>query len=184
MQIKLQADECLVLVQRGPWDLHAIQQVGKCIYADISTRGIVARETLGGAATIWVKNGVRTVIHAYSVRFELVLNWPLDAWARYCVLEEASFIHGCIIYRWTTGGYAKEMSPEWHKAAAELMAKQAAKSDIIITTALIPGRPAPIMITKEMIASMRAGSVTVDLASEAGGNIETTVPGQGSGFRV
>ena len=74
-----------------------------------------------------------------------------------------------------SGGYAKEMSPEWHKAAAKLFADQAKEVDIIITTALIPGRKAPLMITKEMVHSMKAGSVCVDLAAEAGGNIETTV---------
>merc|ERR1712205_108446 len=73
------------------------------------------------------------------------------------------------------GGYAKEMSPEWHAAAEKLLAEQAAQADIIITTALIPGRTAPIMIKKYMVDNMKAGSVTVDLAAEAGGNVETTV---------
>jgi len=73
------------------------------------------------------------------------------------------------------GGYAKAMSEEWHAAAAQMLSKQCEDVDIIITTALIPGRPAPLMITKDMIAKMKAGSVTVDLAAETGGNIETTV---------
>lgn len=73
------------------------------------------------------------------------------------------------------GGYAKEMSKEWHAAAREMLTKQCEDVDIIITTALIPGRKAPIMVTKDMVAKMKAGSVTVDLAAEAGGNIETTV---------
>jgi len=73
------------------------------------------------------------------------------------------------------GGYAKEMSKEWHAAAAQMLADQCKDVDIIITTALIPGRKAPIMITKEMVASMKPGSVTVDLAAEAGGNVEGTV---------
>lgn len=76
------------------------------------------------------------------------------------------------------GGYAKEMSKEWHAAAAKLLSKQCEEVDIVITTALIPGRPAPRMITKDMIAKMKPGSVTVDLAAEAGGNIETTVKDQ------
>jgi NAD(P) transhydrogenase len=75
------------------------------------------------------------------------------------------------------GGYAKEMSPEWHAAAAQMLSKQCEEVDVIITTALIPGRKAPIMITKEMIAKMKSGSVTVDLAAESGGNVETTVEG-------
>jgi len=73
------------------------------------------------------------------------------------------------------GGYAKEMSKEWHAAAREMLTKQCADVDIIITTALIPGRTAPIMVTKEMVGKMKSGSVTVDLAAEAGGNVETTV---------
>ncbi|KAK3289266.1 hypothetical protein CYMTET_3289 [Cymbomonas tetramitiformis] len=76
------------------------------------------------------------------------------------------------------GGYAKEMSKEWHEAAAKLFSKQCEECDIVITTALIPGRPAPKLITREMIELMKPGSVTVDLAAEAGGNIETTVPGE------
>jgi len=67
------------------------------------------------------------------------------------------------------------MSPEWHAAAEKLLADTAAESDIIITTALIPGRTAPVMIKKYMVDAMKPGSVTVDLAAEAGGNIETTV---------
>ena len=73
------------------------------------------------------------------------------------------------------GGYAKEMSKEWHAAAAQMLSKQCEDVDIIITTALIPGRPAPRMITKEMVAKMKPGSVTVDLAAETGGNVETTI---------
>ncbi|KAL3766758.1 hypothetical protein ACHAWO_005156 [Cyclotella atomus] len=73
------------------------------------------------------------------------------------------------------GGYAKEMSKEWHAAAAKMLSKQCEDVDIIITTAQIPGRKAPIMITKDMVSKMKSGSVTVDLAAESGGNIETTV---------
>mmetsp|Transcript_15752 Transcript_15752/g.38616 ORF Transcript_15752/g.38616 Transcript_15752/m.38616 type:complete len:1103 (+) Transcript_15752:2226-5534(+) len=73
------------------------------------------------------------------------------------------------------GGYAKEMSAEWHAAARAMLRKQCEEVDVIITTALIPGKKAPIMFTKEMIARMKPGSVTVDLAASNGGNIETTV---------
>jgi len=75
------------------------------------------------------------------------------------------------------GGYAKEMSPEFHKAEMELFAKQAKDVDIIITTALIPNREAPKLILKEHVDAMKPGSVIIDLASEAGGNCEYTVPG-------
>ncbi|MDW2144755.1 NAD(P)(+) transhydrogenase (Re/Si-specific) subunit alpha, partial [Vibrio sp. 1833] len=75
-------------------------------------------------------------------------------------------------------GYAKEMSDDFNKKAAELYAEQAKDVDIIITTALIPGRPAPKLITKEMVDSMKAGSVIVDLAAANGGNCEYTVKDQ------
>ncbi len=78
----------------------------------------------------------------------------------------------------TSGGYAKEMSPEYQKAQAELVASHIAKQDIVITTALIPGRPAPKLISAEMVRSMRPGSVIVDLAAERGGNCELTKPGE------
>lgn len=75
-------------------------------------------------------------------------------------------------------GYAKEMSDEFNRKAAELYAAQAKDVDIIITTALIPGKPAPKLITKEMVDSMKAGSVIVDLAAANGGNCEYTVKDQ------
>ena len=68
------------------------------------------------------------------------------------------------------GGYAKEMDEDYKRRQSELIAKHAAKSDIIITTALIPGRPAPVLITEEMVKGMKPGSVIVDLAVEMGGN--------------
>lgn len=77
-----------------------------------------------------------------------------------------------------SGGYAKVMSKEFIEAEMALFAKQAKEVDIIITTALIPGQKAPTLITKQMIESMKPGSVVVDMAAEAGGNIETTVPGE------
>jgi NAD(P) transhydrogenase subunit alpha len=76
------------------------------------------------------------------------------------------------------GGYAKVMSEGFQKAQREVFAKQAKEVDVIITTALIPGKPAPKLITAEMVRSMRAGSVIVDLAAEQGGNCELTEPGQ------
>ncbi len=77
-----------------------------------------------------------------------------------------------------TGGYAKQMSDEFIKAEMALFAEQAKEIDIIITTALIPGRPAPKLITADMVKSMKPGSVIVDLASERGGNCELTEPGK------
>jgi len=76
------------------------------------------------------------------------------------------------------GGYATEMSPEYQKAQAELVSGHIAKQDIVITTALIPGKPAPRLISDAQVATMRPGSVIVDLAAEAGGNVEGTVSGE------
>ena len=76
------------------------------------------------------------------------------------------------------GGYATEMSEEYQKAQAELVSNHIAKQDIVITTALIPGRPAPRLISDRQVATMRTGSVIVDLAADAGGNVEGTVNGE------
>lgn len=78
----------------------------------------------------------------------------------------------------TAGGYAKEMSKEYQAKQAALVADHIAKQDIVITTALIPGRPAPRLVSKEMVAAMRPGSVLVDLAVERGGNVEGAVAGE------
>ena len=77
-----------------------------------------------------------------------------------------------------SGGYATEMSEEYQKAQAELVSSHIAKQDIVITTALIPGRPAPRLISDAQIATMKPGSVIVDLAVEQGGNVEGAVPGE------
>ena len=76
------------------------------------------------------------------------------------------------------GGYAKVMSEGFQRAQREVFAREAKDADIIITTALIPGKPAPKLITADMVRSMKPGSVIVDLASEQGGNCELTVPGE------
>lgn len=76
------------------------------------------------------------------------------------------------------GGYAKVMSEGFQQAQRQMYAQQAKEADIIITTALIPGKPAPKLITAEMVRSMKAGSVIVDMAAEQGGNCELTVPGE------
>ncbi|HYS49649.1 MAG TPA: Re/Si-specific NAD(P)(+) transhydrogenase subunit alpha [Xanthobacteraceae bacterium] len=76
----------------------------------------------------------------------------------------------------TAGGYAKEMSKEYRAKQAALVAEHIKKQDIVITTALIPGRPAPRLITRDMVSSMRPGSVIVDLAVERGGNCEAARP--------
>jgi NAD(P) transhydrogenase subunit alpha len=76
------------------------------------------------------------------------------------------------------GGYATEMSPEYQKAQAELVSSHIAKQDIVVTTALIPGKPAPRLVSDAQLATMRTGSIIVDLAAEAGGNVEGCVAGE------
>lgn len=78
----------------------------------------------------------------------------------------------------TSGGYAKEMSKEYQAKQAALVADHIAKQDIVITTALVPGRAAPRLVSKEMVAAMRPGSVLIDLAVERGGNVEGAIAGQ------
>lgn len=126
------------------------------------------RAGVAGLAAIQTAKNMGAIVRAFDVR--PVTKEQVEAMGAQFLLvdyqEDGSGV----------GGYAKEMSPEWHKAAQELLTKQCSDVDIVITTALIPGKKAPIMITKEMVAGMKNGSVTVDLAAEAGGNIETTVP--------
>jgi H+-translocating NAD(P) transhydrogenase subunit alpha len=93
--------------------------------------------------------------------------------AKFLAVEDEEFAQAQ-----TAGGYAKEMSKEYQAKQAALTASHIAKQDIVITTALIPGRPAPKLISADMVRSMRAGSVIVDLAAERGGNCELTKPGE------
>ncbi|MGH2357071.1 MAG: Re/Si-specific NAD(P)(+) transhydrogenase subunit alpha [Candidatus Limnocylindria bacterium] len=78
----------------------------------------------------------------------------------------------------TSGGYAREMSEDYKRRQADLIASRVGDADAVITTALIPGRPAPRLVTEEMVKTMRPGSVIVDMAAEAGGNCELTEPGR------
>jgi len=76
----------------------------------------------------------------------------------------------------TAGGYAKQMSDEYQKKQAELVATHIAKQDIVVTTALIPGRPAPVLVSEDMVKTMRPGSVIVDMAVSQGGNCPLSAP--------
>jgi len=78
----------------------------------------------------------------------------------------------------TAGGYAKEMSDDYKKRQAALIAETIAKQDVVITTALIPGRPAPVLVTEEMVRSMKPGAIIIDLAVEQGGNCPLSKPGE------
>jgi len=78
----------------------------------------------------------------------------------------------------TAGGYAKQLSAEFYAKQAEVVAAHIAKQDIVVTTALVQGRKAPTLVTAAMVASMKPGSIVVDIASDAGGNVAATVPGE------
>jgi H+-translocating NAD(P) transhydrogenase subunit alpha len=93
--------------------------------------------------------------------------------AKFIAVENAEFRQAE-----TAAGYAKEMSKEYQAKQAELIAEHVKKQDIVITTALVPGRPAPRLISKEMVEAMRPGSVIVDLAVERGGNCDLARPGE------
>ena len=112
------------------------------------------------------------MIEGYDVRSE-VKEQVESLGAKFVAVEDEEFKQAE-----TAGGYAKEMSAGYKEKQAALTANHIAKQDIVITTALIPGRPAPKLITRAMVESMAPGSVIVDLAAERGGNVELTQPGK------
>ena len=127
---------------------------------------------VAGLAAIGTARGLGAIVRAFDVRPE-VADQVKSMGADFLMLEFESDEEGG-----TAGGYAKTMSKEFIDAEMALFAAQAKEVDIIVTTALIPGKPAPKLITREMVESMRPGSVIVDLASEQGGNCEVTVPNE------
>jgi NAD(P) transhydrogenase subunit alpha len=127
---------------------------------------------VAGLSAIGTARGLGAMVRAFDVRPE-VAEQVKSMGAEFLMLEFESDEQGG-----TAGGYAKTMSKEFIDAEMALFAAQAKEVDIIVTTALIPGKPAPKLITREMVESMRHGSVIVDLASEQGGNCEMTVPNE------
>ena len=127
---------------------------------------------VAGLAAIGTARGLGAIVRAFDVRPE-VADQVKSMGAEFLMLEFESDEQGG-----TSGGYAKTMSKEFIEAEMALFAAQAKEVDIIVTTALIPGKPAPKLITREMVESMRPGSVIVDLAAEQGGNCEVTVPNE------
>ena len=125
---------------------------------------------VAGLAAIGAARGMGAIVRAFDTR-PTVKEQVKSMGAEFIELNVTEEGEGA-------GGYAKEMSPAFIKAEMAMFAAQAKDVDIIITTALIPNRPAPILITEEMVKSMKKGSVIVDLAAENGGNCELTEPGQ------
>jgi NAD(P) transhydrogenase subunit alpha len=125
---------------------------------------------VAGLAAIGAARGLGAIVRAFDTRAE-VREQVQSMGAEF--LEVALEEEGSGI-----GGYAREMSPAFIAAEMALFSEQAKSCDIIITTALIPGKPSPTLITEEMVNSMRPGSVIVDLAVEAGGNCALSRPGE------
>ncbi len=127
---------------------------------------------VAGLAAIGAATGMGAIVRAFDTRPE-VKEQVESMGAEFLELDFEEDDAGG-----TSGGYAKVMSKEFIEAEMALFREQAADVDIIITTALIPGKPAPKLILADMVESMKAGSVIVDMAAEQGGNCELTEPGQ------
>src|SRR3954453_10996072 len=130
----------------------------------------VAGAGVAGLAAIGTAVGLGAIVHANDTRAE-VADQVKSLGGEFVKVDYEEEGSG-------GGGYAKVMSEGFQKAQREMYAKQAREVDIIITTALIPGKPAPKLITAEMVKSMKPGSVIVDMAGEQGGECELTRPGQ------
>ena len=131
---------------------------------------LVAGAGVAGLAAIGAAGSLGAIVRATDPRPE-VADQVRSLGGEYLSVESADV-------EVSATGYAKEMSGEYNARAAALYAQQCEEVDMIITTALIPGRPAPRLITGEMVASMKPGSVIVDMAAANGGNVEGTVPGE------
>lgn len=157
--------------------VEAAHEFGRFFTGQITAAGkvppakvLVAGAGVAGLAAIGAAGSLGAIVRAFDVRPEV---------KEQVQSMGAEFLE--VDFQENSGsgdGYAKEMSDDFNKKAAELYAEQAKDVDIIVTTALIPGRPAPKLITKEMVDSMKAGSVIVDLAAANGGNCEYTVADQ------
>ncbi|MDH4149424.1 MAG: Re/Si-specific NAD(P)(+) transhydrogenase subunit alpha [Betaproteobacteria bacterium] len=130
----------------------------------------IAGAGVAGLAAIGTAAGLGAIVRANDTRAE-VADQVVSLGGEFVKVEYEEEGSG-------GGGYAKVMSEGFQQAQREMYAKQAKEVDIIITTALIPGKPAPKLITADMVKSMKAGSVIVDMAAERGGNCELTEPGE------
>ncbi|MEV6302153.1 Re/Si-specific NAD(P)(+) transhydrogenase subunit alpha [Actinoplanes sp. NPDC051861] len=133
-------------------------------------RVLVAGAGVAGLAAIGAAGSLGAIVRATDPRPE-VADQVRSLGGEYLSVEAADV-------EVSATGYAKEMSDDYNERAARLYAAQATEVDIVITTALIPGRPAPRLLTAAMVASMKPGSVIVDMAAANGGNVEGTVAGE------
>ena len=127
---------------------------------------------VAGLQAIATAKRLGAVVHATDVR-PAAKEQVLSLGGKFLAVEDEEFKAAE-----TAGGYAKEMSAEYQKKQAALLAESIPKMDIVITTALIPGRPAPRLVSEGMLRSMKPGAVVVDLAVENGGNVELARPGE------
>ncbi|HEY2512163.1 MAG TPA: Re/Si-specific NAD(P)(+) transhydrogenase subunit alpha [Polyangiaceae bacterium] len=125
---------------------------------------------VAGLQAIGTARRLGAVVEAFDVR-KVVKEQVESLGAKFVEVESAEDAQ-------TAGGYAKEVSEEYKKKQAEVLARHVKAADVVITTALIPGMRAPVLVTAEMVQSMKAGSVIVDLAAEQQGNCELTEPGK------
>ncbi|MGY2085871.1 Re/Si-specific NAD(P)(+) transhydrogenase subunit alpha [Blastococcus sp. SYSU DS0539] len=130
---------------------------------------LIAGAGVAGLAAIGAASSLGAIVRATDVRPE-VAEQVRSLGGEYVAVPDAAEAQV------STDGYAREMGEDFNRRAAQMYAEQARDVDIIITTALIPGRPAPRLITEEMVASMRSGSVIVDMAAAQGGNVAGSVP--------
>ena len=157
--------------------IEAAHQFGRFFTGQITAAGkvppakvFVIGAGVAGLAAIGAASGLGAIVRANDTRPE-VADQIKSLGGEYVPVDYTEEGSG-------VGGYAKVMSEGFQKAQRETFAKQAKEVDIIITTALIPGKPAPKLITAEMVASMKPGSIIVDMAAEQGGNCELTEPGK------
>src|SRR5262245_55997300 len=157
--------------------IEAAHHFGRFLNGQITAAGkippakvFIAGAGVAGLAAIGTAAGLGAIVRANDTRAE-VADQVKSLGGEFVKVDYAEEGSG-------GGGYAKVMSEGFQKAQREMYATQSKEVDIIITTALIPGKPAPKLITAEMVKSMRPGSVIVDLAAEQGGNCELTEPGK------
>jgi NAD(P) transhydrogenase subunit alpha len=129
---------------------------------------LVVGAGVAGLAAIGAASSLGAIVRATDVRPE-VAEQVRSLGGEYVAVPDAE-------QQVSSDGYAREMSEDFTRRAAQMYAEQARDVDIVITTALIPGRPAPLLITEEMVASMKSGSVIVDMAAAQGGNVAGSVP--------
>lgn len=157
--------------------IEAANQFGRFFTGQITAAGkvppckvMVIGAGVAGLAAIGAAKSLGAIVRAFDTR--LVVKEQVESLgAEFLELSFAEDGSG-------EGGYAKTMSPEFIAAEMALFAEQAKEVDIIITTALIPGKPAPLLVTQQMVESMKPGSVVVDMAAEQGGNCAVTKPGE------